>query len=244
MTRTNDFSSGRLTSLGLTLMLALCLTAGCGGGGSQKEQASEEETSKQGNAQKVEEKTTPSPFEGEHENLQSGDTAIWRQGLELTITDVHISPNQSRATAEKSRKAQEARGKEAKKSLAEEGPEQLVVYTLSVQNNGQAPINFGGGVPCEALDPNGVSLPPSGGISEEQSKTAKTRPLEQPLEPGQARTGVYSFAPPTEGTTFEIVCAHPPQSGGKPNIAQIPEQGKASWSINVSELEFRDVRGP
>lgn len=99
-------------------------------------------------------------------------------------------------------------------------------------------------MPCEALDPNGVSVPHSSGIAEEQSETAQIRPLEQPLEPGQTRTGVYSYAPPTEGTTFEIVCAHPPQQGGRPNIAQPPDQGKASWSIDIAELEFRDVSQP
>lgn len=32
-----------------------------------------------------------------------------------------------------------------------------------------------------------------------------------------------------------------PQQGGKPNIAQIPDQGKASWSIDASALESRSL---
>ena len=40
-----------------------------------------------------------SPFEGEHENLESGDAAVWREGLELTISDVHLAPNQRKIEA-------------------------------------------------------------------------------------------------------------------------------------------------
>jgi hypothetical protein len=189
-------------------------------------------------------KATLSPFEGEHENLRSGDTAVWREGLELTISDVHIVPNQSRRAAEETRKKQKAQGIKAKKSLAEQGPLELVVFDWTVTNNGRIPVRFYGSLPCEALGPNGVRLPPTGAIAEEQSETVKARPLDQPLEPGQTREGVESLAPPTESTTFEIVCAHPPEQGGKPSIAQIPAQSKASWIIDVSNLEFRDVGGP
>jgi len=221
------------------------LAAGCGGGDSQENQASEkEDLAEKKKAQRAEEKTTASPFEGEHEDLQSGDTAIWRQGPELTISDIHVAPNLSRQQAEEDRKKQEAQGKEAKnKSPAEQYPPELVVFSWTVTNNGQTPIMFNGELPCEGLDSNGVMLP-SGGIAAEQSESARARPLAQPLESGQTREGVGSRGTPPNSTTFEIVCAHPPQQGGKPNIAQIPDQGKASWVADVSELEFRDVGGP
>ena len=170
-------SSGQLMTLGLALVLALWLSAACGGGSSQEEQASEEENAKQEKAKKGEEKTTPSPFEGEHENLQSGDTSVWREGLELTISDVHLAPNQSRASAQKSRESQEKRGKEAKKSPAEEGPLQLVVFSWTVANNGQIPVNFGGSLPCEGLDPNGACSLPAGASLQSRAKRPKRDPL-------------------------------------------------------------------
>lgn len=102
-------SSVRRVTLGL-VVLALWLTIGCGGGSSQKEQAPEKESAEQENTQKGEEKITPSPFEGEHENLQPSDTAVWWEGLELTIADVHLAPNQSRVSAQKSRESQERQG--------------------------------------------------------------------------------------------------------------------------------------
>lgn len=184
--------------------------------------------------------TPTSPFEGEHENLRSGDTAVWREGLEMSIYDVHIAPNQSRLIAEKSRKAQEARGNESEESPSENAPAELVVFGWTITNNEQLPVKFNGSLPCEALDPNGVRLPPSGGFAEEQNKTIQTRPLEQPMEPGQTREGVESLSPPVEGTTFEIVCAHPPQQGGKPSIAQLADQAKVSWSIDISGQEPRE----
>ncbi len=155
--------------------LALWLTAACGGS-SQKEQAPEKESAEQENAQKGEEKTTSGPFEGEHENLQSGDTAVWREGLELTISEIHLAPNQSHQSAQKSRESQEKRGKEAKKSPAEEGPEQLGVFSLTVTNNEQIPVRLNGSLPCEALNPNGVSVPPA-----EASPRSKAR--RQKLDP-------------------------------------------------------------
>ena len=94
----------------------------------------------------------------------------------MTISDLHLAPNKSRQSAQKSRESQEKRGKEAKKSPAEEGPEQLGVFSLTVTNNEQIPVRLNGSLPCEALNPNGVSVTLSGGIAEEQSETAKLGP--------------------------------------------------------------------
>jgi hypothetical protein len=109
-------------------------------------------------------------------------------------------------------------------------------------------VTFGGDLPCEALDENGLVSPPGRGGSrpEQQERQAKgpTNPLEQPLEPGQEREVWRSVAPPTEGTTIEIVCVQPPRSGhqgGKPKVALAAEGVKASWLINVPDLERRGV---
>jgi hypothetical protein len=159
----------------------------------------------------------------------------------MSIYDVHIAPNQNRIMAEKSREAQEAQGIQSEKTPMEDGPAELVVFGWVITNNEQSPVRFNSSLPCEALDSNGVRLPPSsGGMAEEQRKTTQTRPLEQPMEPGQTREGVESLSPPSEGTTFEIVCAHPPPQGGKPVIAQLPDEAKASWSIDISGLESRE----
>ncbi len=187
---------------------------------------------------------TPEAFEGgEHTDLSSGDTAVWSNGLELTIYDVQVAPNEGKAIVQRAEATTPGRGKDPKgKSEVEDEPDELIVYRWYIENNGSDTIRFGGGFPCEHLDENGVALRP-GGTTREQMKERKVkspRPLEQPLEPGQKREDINSVAPPTEGTTFEIVCVQPPRAGtGKANVAGAPESSKASWRIDTTALKRR-----
>jgi hypothetical protein len=205
-------------------------------------------------------------FEGEHENLQSGDTATWGNGLSMTVSDVHISPNEGRQEDLERMQKQKAKEEEAKaagkkvppqdeeKEAAKmretlEEPEELIAFHWHIENNGTETVNLGGDLPCEALDENGVAAPGGKAASrperqERQAQKAKglQRVLEQPLEPGQEREVWRSVVPPIQGDTIEIVCVQPPRASGGPGkakVAQAPDGSKASWLIDVSELERR-----
>ncbi len=132
----------------LMLMLLPVFFAACGGGSEetpveQKEEEagveevvaeeettpsptsfSQEEWMKLSPAEKEAGKKGPpqqtSPFEGQHENLGSGDTAVWTSGLELTISDVYVAPNEHKALMQKAEARDEenrAKGKEVKSLL-------------------------------------------------------------------------------------------------------------------------------
>jgi len=102
-------------------------------------------------------------------------------------------------------------------------------------------INFNNELPCTALDANGVQLSRSAGSTAEQMDDpgASLRALQQPLEQGQVRSGITSIPIPEDGPA-EFVCAYPPQQGGAPKIAQIPEPGRATWILDPAELEVRE----
>ncbi len=210
----------------------------------QKEEAAEEAgvEEKGPKGQPKEKAQGESPFAGEHENLQSGDTAEWNEGMKITVEDTHIATNESRRLAEEN--VEKGRGGEgAKKSPALKGPERLIAFSWTITNDGQIPINFGGQLPCTALDQNGIELPRGEGSTAEEMANPKASNanniLEQPLEPGQTRTGVVSIPVPDTGVA-EFICVHPPQRGGRPNIAQIPEAGRATWILDPAELEVRE----
>jgi hypothetical protein len=235
------------------LLLAACAV--------QPEQPEEEAAEEAGveEAQKPQEKTSaPSPFEGEHEDLQPADAAVWREGLEITISDVHLAPNQRKVEAlqrwekDKAREAEmKARGRDPVgrdpnwQPPEVDQPDELVVYQWTVANSGQQTITSGAeGLPCEYVDENGYTLRPVTGATEKEMAESKQKgtqnPFSQPLEPGRRREGTDNLSPPTEGTTIEIICAYPPQQGGAPKIGQLPAQGKANWVIDVPSLERRE----
>jgi hypothetical protein len=174
---------------------------------------------------------TPEVFEGEHVDLEPGDTAVWLNGMELTISDVYITPNESKALRQKAEardKENREKGKEpppGPKSKAEDEPDDLVVYHWVIENNGAEPIRFNSDFPCEFLDENGVALRNGGTTAEQmrQHRAKGPRPLEQTVEPGQRREDVGNVAPPTEGTTIEIVCIQPPRAGGGPGRTKVAQ---------------------
>jgi hypothetical protein len=130
-----------------------------------------------------------SPFEGEHEDLQSGATATWSSGLAMTVSDVHISPNarleeaitkaeENKANAEerKAKSKDPSKGPDPEKikaGPAEDEPEELIAFHWHVENNGAEPVSFGGDLPCEVLDENGLVAPhgKSGSRAERQEPT-------------------------------------------------------------------------
>ncbi len=234
----------------LILLLPVLFASGACGGGAEDVEKAEEEA---GVEEVVPEETTTEPpesvFEGEHTDLSNGDTAVWSNGLELTISDVHVAPNEGKAIVQRAEATTPGWDKDPKgKSKVENEPDELIVYRWHIENNGSDTIRFGGSFPCEFLDENGVALGPGGapgGTTREQMEELKAkspRLLEQPVEPGKEREAIGSVAPPTEGTTIEIVCVQPPRAGGGPGktkVAEASEHFKASWLIDVSELERR-----
>lgn len=262
--------SQRVKLILAVLTLATVLLTGCGGQETPVEQAEEEA----GVEEVVEEETAApyqapprdaeeaasdeakrkaaeagakaTPFEGEHENLEDGDTATWNSGLTITISEIYTAPNETRRKAEENQAREEAKAKEKGvqpkgKSPALDDPEQLIGLTYTVTNEGEAPINFNGELPCTGLDSNGIELR-GGGLTAEQSGGAY-KPygeiLKQPLEQGQTRSGVLSIPTPDSGVA-EFVCVHPPQQGGRVNVGQIPEQGRANWILDPAILPRRD----
>ncbi len=226
----------------LAVLLATALLGGCGGQETPAEQAEEEAGVEEVAKEEPKGQTQPqSAFAGEHENLQPGDTAELNAGMRITIEDVHIALNETRRMAEEN--VEKGRGGEgARKSPSLKGPERLIAFSWTTMNEGQIPINFRGVLPCKGLDQNGIELSMGAGSTAEQSGNPKVRAnelLEQPLEPGQTRSGLASMEIPDTGVA-EFVCVHPPQQGGEPNIAQIPEAGRATWVLDPAELEFRE----
>ncbi len=173
---------------------------------------------------------------------------MWNAGMTITVDDAYIAPNERRRAAEERQASREAKVKEGRKvredtkaERALEEPEQLIGLSWTITNEGEVPINFNNELPCTALDANGVQLSRSAGSTAEQldDPSASLRALQQPLEQGQVRSGVTSIPIPENGPA-EFVCAYPPQQGGAPNIAQIPEAGRATWILDPAELEVRE----
>jgi len=195
-----------------------------------------EESEKEGAAEKT--KGKASPFVGEHTDLGDGDTATWNAGMTITISDIRIEANESRRQAEENL----AKGRGGEKSPALKGPAELIAFRWTVANQGEAPLNFGGQLPCTALDANGVELQHTPGLIAEQIPNVGTKRtdeiLRQPLEPGQTRSGLTSVELPTTETA-QLVCVHPPQQGGRVNVGAIPEQGRATWNLDPATLPRR-----
>jgi hypothetical protein len=242
------------------LLLAACAV--------QQEQPKEEAAEEAGVEEKApkeqpkEKAQGESAFVGEHENLKPGDTAEWNAGMTITVEDAYIAPNERRRAAEERQASREAKAKEGRKvredpkgktEPALDEPEQLIGLSWTLANEGEVPINFNNALPCTALDANGVQLSRSAGSTAEQMDDpgASLRALQQPLEQGQVRSGITSIpirgvsslrrsALAPENGPAEFVCAYPPQQGGAPNIAQIPEAGRATWILDPAELEVRE----
>ncbi len=231
----------RTSSLFVAALLILPV-AGCAG---EREQPAEEAAPKE---QPKEKAQGQSAFAGEHQNLEPGETAEWNAGMKITIEDAYIAPNERRRQAEERAAKLEAKAKEGKavpegkKEPALEEPERLIGFSWTITNDGQMTINFRGVLPCTALNENGIELSRARGSTAEQM----ARPpgentlniLQQPLEPGQTRSGLESIPLPDTGVA-ELVCVHPPQQGGDPGIAQMPETAKATWILDPAELEQR-----
>jgi len=230
--------------------LATVLLAGCGGQETPVEQAEEEAGAEEvvqapprdeaeARADEAKKKAAEagakaSPFEGEHTDLESGDTATWNDGLGITISDIHTAPNETRRKAEEN----VAKGKGGEKSPSLKGPEELIAFTYTVTNDGERPINFNGEIPCAGLDANGLELKGGGRTAEQEGDKPYGEILKQPLEPGQTRSGTISIEKP-DTDAAEYVCVHPPQQGGQVNVGQIPEQGRAVWTLDPAGLPRR-----
>jgi hypothetical protein len=244
--------------VGALLLLPIFVFA-CGGAEETPVESAEEEAGVEEVAKPEPESPAPTPapqFESEHVDLESGDTATWRNGFAMTISEVHISPNASKQEIQQKQEENRASFERPEKKSPpppdspspnpiEERPDELIAYHWHVQNAGTEPVYFRSQLPCEALDENGIALQNTQGSSApEREGKAKAGPkvLEQPLESGQEREGWSSVIPPTEDNTFKIVCVQPPRAGqqtGGPKIAEAPETFKASWLINVPSLERR-----
>lgn len=149
-----------------------------------------------------------SAFEGEHEGLKDGDTATWRTGLRLTVSDVHRGTNTVTTGKSKS-----------------EGAE-VVVARLDIDNS-DSDKTFTprppGAYPCAGVSESGVPLR-NPGMAEESRATVNA--LQTPIEPGQRRTAFVSFALPPAGETMEIRCSAP---GSDP--LNVPPGSRATWPV-------------
>jgi hypothetical protein len=219
------------------VVVAMVLLGGCGGG--QGAQENNEDAEADGAKKKAPETGPPAtPFEGEHTDLGDGDTATWNAGMAITVSDIHIATNENRRLAEEN----VAMGRGGEKSPALRGPEELIAFSWTITNEGETPINFSGRLPCTGLDVNGVELSGQGLTAEQMPNTGPKRTeeiLKQPLEQGQTRSGIASMAVPDAGIA-EWVCVQPPQQGGPVNVGVVPEQGKATWTLDPATLPRRN----
>jgi major membrane immunogen (membrane-anchored lipoprotein) len=174
----------------LAVLPTTVLLVGCGGQDTPVEQAEEEAgveevqqapprdeaEAKSDEAKKkaAEQGAKATPFKGEHENLQPGDTAEWNAGMQITISDVYTAPNAIRRNAEERKAKADAAAKAGKgepkggPEPALQGPERLIGLTYTITNEGEMPVNFNGELPCTALDSNGLEFRGGGALTAEQ----------------------------------------------------------------------------
>jgi hypothetical protein len=209
------------------LMVALApLLVACGGeeateergeASSPQEEWSTASPERKGELQK--EAQTASVFEGEHEDLEMGQTADWRSGFHLRLSDAHL------ATA----------NPDPQQRKAGHSGDLALVVQAEIWNDGQTPVQFKGSYPCAARDPNGIPLQGESGVPE---VFQAPRVFSTPLEPGQERAAPMGFTLPQEGSEMTLKCSLAYATGASNTMLgpEPPAGATATWNVDTSEL--------
>ncbi len=231
------------------LALTLWLLTGCGGGaegGREKAAAPEEATTAQaagegaiGGQSPQEGWATASPerkaelqaeaqragaFEGKREDLEMGDTAHWRSGFHLRLSNPHLARCRTERCLPQTQTSQGA----------DWGKPALVVQ-LEMWYDGQGTIELDGGLPCAARDLNGVPLQSTRAVPEVNQGP---QIFSTPLEPGQERSKAIAYQLPKQGSEVTLKCSLAYATGVSTILfgPEPPREDTATWTVDVSEL--------
>ena len=186
------------------LSLTVVLIGACG----QQEQANEDASPAPASAPPPTPKT-PELFEGKHEDLEAGETAVWTNGYRVTIANPIMSNVINRPT------------------LPDAG-EPALVLDLTVDNTqGTVPIEMKMRH-CEGQNVNGEMLKP---VTTLENTNQKQRIGQAPLEPGQVRSERIALLLVGDTSEVTIICS-PGYSSGATNHDSVPPKNiSASWKI-------------
>jgi len=190
------------------LSLTVVLIGACG----QQEQANEDASPAPASAPPPTPKT-PELFEGKHEDLEPGETAVWTNGYRVTIAN----PRQTNVLDTPPTKTNPDAGAPA------------LALDLSVDNTqGTVPIEMKMRH-CEGQNVNGEMLKPA---TTPENVNQKQRIGQAPLEPGQVRSERMAILLVGDTSEVTIICS-PAYSAGAANHDSVPPKNvSASWKIN------------
>jgi hypothetical protein len=157
-------------------------------------------------------------FEGAHENLEMGDTALWQRGFRLRLSDARLGTSTA---------------------SAREGNPALVVQ-MEAWHEGQSPILLAHRV-CDAVAQNGTVLETT---STAETQEVPPTPPDSTLEPGQERSAPLAFElPSTSGSgvvTLRCSLAYATTGQGLGGSGKQPPPGAlATWTVDTSNLSRR-----
>lgn len=210
----------------VVLSLGLLVVGSCGvGGQSGGERASDTTTPVEETAARAQapggttQGQRPNVFTGEHENLKMGDTADWRMGFHLRLSNPHrvLGPP------------------DPKQKRPRYSGTPGVVMQVEVWNDGEETVPLKSNL-CSARDENGFPLKMTSAVRE----VYKSGPpvYSTPLEPGQERSSPQAYELPQSGATMTFECSLAYGTGDM-NILMEPEPPKeatVAYTLELSSL--------
>lgn len=190
-----------------TLLLALVALGACG----QQEQASEDAPPAPAPAPPPAPKT-PELFEGDHEDLEPGETAVWKSGYRVTI----LSPIQTQVLDRSPTMNEPDAGKPA------------LALDLTVDNSqGTVPIEMKFRH-CEGQNVNGEMLKH---VITPENVNQPQRIGQAPLEPGQKRSERIALLLVGDTSEVTVICSPGYSSGATSHESVPPSNISSSWKI-------------
>ena len=222
MLRIETMNKAQLVALSLGLLVIVSCGGGMQGGGesaSDTTAAVEETTARAQAPGGTTQGQRPNTLSGEHENLKMGDTADWRMGFHMRLSDPHrvLGPP------------------DPKQKRPRYSGTPAVVMQVEVWNDGEETVPLKSNL-CSARDENGFPLKMTSAVRE----VYKSGPpvYSTPLKPGQERSSPQAYELPQSGATMTFECSLAYGTGDM-NILMEPEPPKeatVAYTLELSSL--------